>query len=308
LLNDVPGLLVIKDVTLVLFIVSTMLSIGLSVNLKQIKTTISNYKLMTKGLLANFLIIPLVAWIIVQVIPMEESISIGFLLVSVCAGAALGPKFAQISKSDIALAATMMFILSALTALVTPLWLDAFFGSAGDSADSAYSAGFSTPTIDTSRIIIELVILYLIPMVFGILINNRYPDRAKIRTLLEKVSTILLILVAVIVLVTNLSDIYHYVVGITGIIISIVSVMIYGTLGYILGGPRIPTKRSLVFDTAVRNDAIALLIATQSFSDHPNVAVVVVVFGLTQIIIMGIIAYYWSKKSKGSESINVNTK
>lgn len=235
---------------------------------------------------------------------MEESISTGFLLVSVCAGAALGPKFAQISRSDIAFAATMMFILSALTALVTPLWLDAFFGSAGVSADSA---GFSTPTIDTSRIIIELVILYLIPMVFGILINNRYPDRAKIRTILEKVSTILLILVAVIVLVTNLSDIYHYVAGITGIIIGIVSVMIYGTLGYILGGPRIPTKRSLAFDTAVRNDAIALLIATQSFSDHPNVAVVVVVFGLTQIIIMGIIAYYWSKKSKGSESIKVNT-
>ena len=68
-----------------------------------------------------------------------------------------------------------------------------------------------------------------------------------------------------------------------------------------------PTKRSLAFDTAIRNDAVALLIATQSFSDHPNVAVVVVVFGLTQIIIMGVMAYYWSKKSKGSESIKVNT-
>ena len=251
------------------------------------------------------MIIPLVAWILTQVIPLEESISTGFLLVSVCAGATLGPKFAQIARSDIALAATMMFILSALTAFITPLWLGVFFGSSGDSGNSD---GIATPTLHTSRILIELITLYLIPMLFGILINNRFPDSAKIRTLLEKVSTILLMLVVAVVLVTNLRDIYHYIIGIWGIIISLVSVMIYGTLGYILGGPRIPTKQSLAFDTAIRNDAVALLIATQSFSDHPNVAVVVVVFGLTQIIIMGAMAYYWAKKSKGSESIKVNTK
>ena len=40
---------------------------------------------MAKGLLANFLIVPVVAWILAQIIPMEES-STGFLLVSVCAG------------------------------------------------------------------------------------------------------------------------------------------------------------------------------------------------------------------------------
>jgi predicted Na+-dependent transporter len=74
---------------------------GMSVNLKQIKAIISNYKLMAKGLLANFLIVPIVAWILAQLIPIEESISTGFLLVSVFAGAALGPKLAQKSRSDV---------------------------------------------------------------------------------------------------------------------------------------------------------------------------------------------------------------
>lgn len=58
----------------------------------------------------------------------------------------------------------------------------------------------------------------------------------------------------------------------------------------------------------MRNEAAALFIATISFSDQPNVAVVVVVFGMVQFIIMGVIAYYWSKKSKGLEDIKVNTK
>jgi hypothetical protein len=57
-------------------------------------------------------------------------------------------------------------------------------------------------------------------------------------------------------------------------------------------GPRIPTQRSLAFDIAIPNDVAALLIATRSFSDHTKVAVVVGVFGLMQIIIMGVVAYY----------------
>jgi predicted Na+-dependent transporter len=100
--------LLIKDSVLIVFSISTMFSIGLSVNLKQIKAIISNYKLVTKGVLASILIIPLVAWILVQIIPLNESISIGIVLVSVCAGGAPGPKLAQLSRSDTPFTATMM--------------------------------------------------------------------------------------------------------------------------------------------------------------------------------------------------------
>jgi BASS family bile acid:Na+ symporter len=302
LVQDVAGLLIIKNFALITFIVSTMLSIGLSVNLKQIKAIISNYKLMAKGLLANFLIVPVVAWILAQIIPMEESISTGFLLISVCAAAALGPKLAQKSRSDVPFAATMIFILSALTAFITPLWLSVFLSTSGDGANND---GFATPTINPLQILIGLIVLYLIPMLIGILINSRYPDRFKYRAQLEKVSNIFLLVVIALVVVTNLSGLVTLI-GSLGIITSLVSIMIYGTLGYILGGPGVATKRSLAFDTGMRNEAAALAIATLSFSDQPNVAVVVVVFGMMQFVIMGVMAYYWSKKSKGPEDIKVS--
>ncbi len=245
-----------------------------------------------------------IPWILAQIIPMEESISTGFLLVSVCAGAALGPKLAQMSRSDIPFAATMMVILSTLTAFITPLWLGIILGSSGDGANSN---GFTTPTINPLQILIGLFVLYLIPMLIGILINSRYPDRVKYRALLEKISNILIIIVVALILVTNLSGLVTLI-GSLGIITSLVSVVIYGTLGYILGGPRIATKRSLAFDTGVRNEAVALLIATRIFSDQPNVAVVVAVFGIIQLALMGVMAYYWSKKDKGSEDIKINIK
>ena len=59
---------------------------------------------------------------------------------------------------------------------------------------------------------------------------------------------------------TNLSGLVTLI-GSLGIITSLVSVMIYGTLGYILGGPWIATKRSLAFNTGTCNEAAALFIS-----------------------------------------------
>ncbi len=250
---------------------------------------------MIKGLLVNFLIIPVIAWTLAQIIPMEDSISTGFLLISVCAGAALSPKLAQISKSDIPFTGTMLIILSALTAVIAPIWVGVILSASGDGTNSY---GIVIPTINPLSMLVGLFVLYMIPMLMGLLIYRRYPDSLKYKTLLDKVSNILIAIVVASVLVTNLNGLLTLL-GSLGIVTSIVDVIIYGMFGYILGGSQIGTKRSLAFNTGLRNEAVALLIASQVFSDQPNVAVVVVVFGMMQHVIMGILALYWSKKSKG---------
>jgi len=90
-------------------------------------------------------------------------------------------------------------ILLALTAFITPLWLSVFLSSSGDGANSD---GFATPTINPLQILIGLIVIFLIPMLIGILINSRYSDRVRYRALLEKISNILL-LVVLLVAVTS---------------------------------------------------------------------------------------------------------
>ena len=77
---------------------------------------------------------------------MEDSISTGFLLIPlVCAGAALSPKLSQISKSDIPFMGTMVIILSALTAVIAPIWVGVILSASGDGTNSY---GIVAPTIN----------------------------------------------------------------------------------------------------------------------------------------------------------------
>lgn len=82
---------------------TTMVSMGLGLNTTQIKKVLSNYTLITWGLIVNFLLIPFIAWVMTKIIPMDEVIAIGFHVALISAGDPFSPKLAQTAKSDVLL-------------------------------------------------------------------------------------------------------------------------------------------------------------------------------------------------------------
>ena len=294
------GLEVFTNTFLLIFIISTMFSIGLGLSLRQIKNVLSNYGLIARGLIVNFLLIPVIAWIITKIIPMDEVIALGFLVISISAGAPFGPKLAQIAKSDVPFAVTMMFVLSLLTVIATPLWLGVFLGPS--SLDNA--------TINPLPLLGQILVIYILPLIIGIFVSSKYSTKAqKYRPVALKVSNVSFPIVIVGMVATNISG-FQSLVGSLGIITSIISVLVYAMLGYIFGGSQIATKRSLAFDSAVRNVGLGLLVAAQVFSNQPNVGVMVATYGIIEIVIMGVIGILWSKRGShhASEIIQSPTK
>jgi predicted Na+-dependent transporter len=76
-------------------------------------------------------------------------------------------------------------------------------------------------------------------------------------------------------------------------------------LGYIFGGPQIATKRSLAFDSAVRNGGLGLLLSAQVFSNEPKVGIMVATFGIIETVIMGMIGVLWSKRRASDAGENI---
>jgi bile acid:Na+ symporter, BASS family len=263
-------------IAVVMLITSTMFSIGLGLNLRQIKSVLSNYSLMARSLIVNFLIIPVVAFALTKIIPMDEVIAIGFLVASVCAGAPIAPKLAQIAKADVPFAVTMMVVLSALTIIATPIWLFVFLGP----------TALSEASIDPLPLIGQIIAIYLLPMIIGIFINTKHSTKAlKFKPLALRVSNLTLPIVIALIVITNLSGL-SALFGSLGIITSIASVVIYGLIGYVFGGPKMDTRQSLAFDSAVRNGGLGILLAVQAFSHEPKVVVMVAVFGIVETIVM----------------------
>ena len=286
---------VFTNTFLYLFIISTMVSIGLGLSLRQIKNVLSNYRLIARGLIVNLLLVPIIAWIMTKIIPMDEVIALGFLVASISAGAPFGPKLAQIAKSDVPFAVTMMFVLSVLTVIATPLWLSIFLGHS--SLDNA--------SINPLPLLGQILVIYILPLIIGLFVSSKYSTNAqKYRPVALKVSNLSFPIVIVAIIATNVSG-FQSLIGSLGIITSIISVVVYAMLGYIFGGPQIATKRSLAFDSAVRNGGLGLLLSAQVFSNEPKVGIMVATFGIIETVIMGMIGVLWSKRRASDAGENI---
>ena len=100
-----------------------MLGMGLSLTTAQIIQPLKNVRLVILALLANFVLVPLLAFGITRLIPMDQSLQIGLIVLSTVAGAPFLVKEVQAAKGDLALAVGLMFMMMVVTILYVPLVL-----------------------------------------------------------------------------------------------------------------------------------------------------------------------------------------
>ena len=75
-------------VTMLIFVISSMLAVGLSLTVGQIVAPLRNGKLVFFALLANFVLMPAGALAIAKLLRLEQPLGIALILLGVAAGAA----------------------------------------------------------------------------------------------------------------------------------------------------------------------------------------------------------------------------
>ena len=106
-----------------IFLVTAMFSLGLDLTLRQIVDSLRDKSLVTKSLLVNFFLVPLLAVAITSMIPMHEGLRIGIVVYAIAAGTEGGPKFVQMIKGNTAFAFGLLVLLLTFTVIVVPLLL-----------------------------------------------------------------------------------------------------------------------------------------------------------------------------------------
>ncbi len=102
------------------FVLGTIISMGLSLTMKQITGPLRNVPFVIMALLANFIIPPIAALILIRVFALDEPLAVGLLLVSLAAGAPGLPKTAVFAKVDTAAATGLMVLLVVATIIILP--------------------------------------------------------------------------------------------------------------------------------------------------------------------------------------------
>jgi BASS family bile acid:Na+ symporter len=278
---------VIMQLSVLVFVITSMLAMGLSLTVKQIIEPLRNARLVILALVANFILVPILAYLILLVIPLEQGLATGLIIMATAAGAPFLPKLAQVAKGNMAFSVGLMTLLMVVTIIYMPIVLPLLL------------SGVEVNPWDIAQ---SLIFMMLIPLAIGLLIKTRYESIAEsLQPHMSQASTVAIVLLLVSALVLNFSAIVGLI-G-TGAILAILIFLIVAlVLGYVLGGPEAGTRSVLGLGTAQRNLSAALVVAGQNFADDPNVLVMVLVAGLIGLVLLMVISGELGKRGQAEEA------
>lgn len=274
------------------FVVSSMLSMGLSLTVPQIIAPLRNPRLVIMALVANFIIVPAAAYILSRVIPMDQELQIGLILFGCAAGAPFLPKLAQIARANVAFAVGLMTLLMVVTVVYLPIVLPLLLPGVA---------------VDAAAIAIALLWQMLLPLGIGLFIRARYQEAAaSLLPHIAPIGNISLVLLLVLMLGTNISEVLGLL-GSGAILAMVLMVVVAVVTGYFLGGPATDNKRVLALGTGQRNLAAAFVVAGGNFAAQPEVLIFLTAAGLVGMIILFPVAAEFGKRSGSGETQSAAT-
>jgi len=260
----------IAGISSLLFVVTSMLAMGMSLSMAQIIQPLKNARLVILALLANFVLVPLLAYAITLVIPLEQSLGIGLIVLATAAGAPFLPKLVQGAKGDIAFGVGLMVLLMVVTIIYVPIVLPLLV------------QGVSVNPWDIAQ---SLIVLMLIPLAIGLLIKSHSPESAaQWQPVMNKISGLAIMIMLVLGLGLNASNIISMI-GTGGILALLIFIAGCLLIGLLLGGRKPEVRSVMGLGTAQRNVAAAIVVAAQNFPEG-NTLVFVLVAAILLLLIL----------------------
>ncbi len=139
------------------FVVASMLGTGLSLTVAQIVQPLKNVRLVILALLAllaNFVLVPLLAFGIARLLPLDEALQIGLIVLATTAGAPFLVKEVQAAQGNLSLGVGLMFLLMVVTIFYVPIVLPFLL------------PGVEVNAWDNAK---SLIVTMLLPIVLGLL-------------------------------------------------------------------------------------------------------------------------------------------
>jgi BASS family bile acid:Na+ symporter len=253
-----------------LFVIATMLSMGLGLRVSQIVKPLKSLRLIADVLVTNFLLVPLAVLIIISFIPVDEGTKIALIILALAAGAPFTPKLVEIAKGDIALATAVMLLQMVVTVVILPFALPLMLG--GDIS------------VDSMAIAKSLVILMIIPLVLALWVKAKFEAVAAVwQGRMVKFSNISLLVIIVLMSILNGKDI----VAVFGYdMLALILFMLASlAIGYVAGGKLYDNKVVSSLSAGQRNVSAALVVAAQNFED-PKVTIVIIAVSIVGLFIL----------------------
>lgn len=263
------------DLLVVIFAVTSMLSVGFGNPVRRIVEPLRNWRWTARAMLANFVLVPLLALAVVWLAPLDQPQEAGLILVAMSAGAPFVIKLLEAAQADVARGASLLVLLLPVTVAYAPVAVPLVLPGA---------------EVRTGALAVPLFLTMLLPFAVGLLVRARWRELAqRLESPARRLSTVAL---ALIVPATVLVDVPAIMKMFRdgAVFPALIVIAVAFAVGYLLGGADRNDREMLGFGTSQRNIAAATVMATQSFGD-PGTVVMVIVTSLVGFFVLFPIAW-----------------
>ena len=244
------------------------------------------------GLVAQFGILPAIAFLAGLYLTAAPSIALGLLLVTCCPGGALSNYLTGVARGDVATSISMTTVSTLFSIVLTPL-LFAFWASMNPST----LAILQNISMDPQRVIMTLLIMLVIPVTAGMLLRAKRPNTAnRIRGVTHRVAGIVFAVIVAMIIGSNFKSLA--LLAQAALFPVLLTFIIAVGLGWGLGllaGISSADRRAVAIEVAFQNVALAIGLGITFFPSLGGITAVSILWGIVHLTLGFGLAIIWNR-------------
>ena len=245
-----------------------MFGMGLTLKMSDFKVVFSRPKDIIIGFIAQFTLMPLIAFVLTKAFQLPTEIAVGVILVGTCPGGTSSNVMTYLSKGDVPLSVGMTAVSTLFAPLMTPLLTLLYAGQRVD--------------VNAVAMFLSIVKVVLVPIALGLVCNYFFGKLTReIVRILPLISTLAIIMIIASVVSANSGRLKT-----VGAMVVVV-VVLHNLLGYATGygvGKLLrldATKcRALSIEVGMQNSGLATSLAATHFAQYPLATIPGAVFSV----------------------------
>jgi BASS family bile acid:Na+ symporter len=265
-----------------------MFGMGLTLSANDFKEVFARPIDVLIGVIAQFFIMPLLAFLLATLLPVSPEVAIGIILVGCCPGGTASNVMTYLAKGDTALSVAVTSVSTLLAPILTPSLILLLAGK--------------WLSVSAGALFWSIVKVVLIPIILGLIVQMLFKKQVKATVqILPLVSVIAIVAIVAAVVAQNQQAIAK-----SGLLIFLI-VVAHNGLGLLLGywfakllKMSEPKQKAISIEVGMQNSGLGAALATAHFS--PLAAVPSAIFSVWHNISGPIVATYFRKKSEKKES------
>jgi len=267
-----------------------MLGMGMSLVPDDFRRVLRYPRAVTIGLGSQLIVLPLVAFALVQLFNLPAELAVGFMIIAACPGGATSNLMTHLARGDAALSITLTAITSLITVFSIPLVVNyalQHFTQVGSE--------FQLPVVKT---IIQIGVITIIPVALGMLIRARAPNFSQRAQASVKLLSMLFLAVLIIAIILKESAMIQenmLTLGPMAITLNLATMALGFYTARFFGLNR-PQTTCISIETGVQNGTLGIIIAA-SILQNPALAVPAVIYSILMFFSAGAFIVYMNRRS-----------